>query len=126
MKQGRYIGEVNSRINTLLQLLELDGKSALMTSLSSYAIVAGLCGTKGMSMLCVFPPLPDSLLGSLSQILEALFKLLVLLLFLLGYASFIFGVQCFGGAPFLPGKLFHLISEEKHHVRVGGFVWIGL
>ena len=120
-----YQGSNTSEQSLLpLKLFNVYRKPALVANLLACPIWTLLQVAKNMPMFFILPSLPNTFLCPLPQLLQALLKFLIFLIFLLRCPSFVFGVQSLRRAPLLPCKLLNLISKKKHHVCVGGFVGI--
>ena len=108
-----------------LQLLNFYAKPTGVANLLRVSLSVFLSWSKTMLMFRILPPLPYTFLRPSPKVLQALFKLLVLLLLLLFSPPFPFCIQGLRTTPLLPGKFFDLIPEEEHHVGVRRFVRVG-
>lgn len=95
-----------------LELLHVYSEAALVAYLLAHAVRILLNYAEDMLVLFILPPLPDCLASSPTKLPQTIFKLLVFLFLLLRHSTFVFCVQSFWRAPFLPCKFFDLIPQE--------------
>ena len=92
------------------KLLDIYCESTLVANLFACVITTFLDAPKDMLMFLVSTPLPHTFPSPLSELLQAFFKLFILLLLLFGCPPLPLRIQGLWRTPFLPREVLHLTT----------------